>query len=128
MGHRYVPDSNHASQVDKSRFTREIVQESYRFIHNNVILELSRYLQLPDDAGSKQQPKVSSHLPPFQTLTSFDSDNKWILMASVRVVNGNDPDQMQQGIGELTAIKTEFEGCFDFHMVDRHTLDTRVKF
>lgn len=49
-------------------------------------------------------------------------------MASVRVVNGNDPDQMQQGIGELTAIKTEFEGCFDFHMVDRHTLDTRVKF
>ncbi|TVY14131.1 Mediator of RNA polymerase II transcription subunit 18 [Lachnellula arida] len=109
------------------RFTREIIQECYRFINNNVIFELSRYLQLPDDAGNKQQPKISTHLPPFQSLIAFDSENKWILTASVRVANGNDPDQMQQGIGELTTVKTEFEGCFDLHMVDRHTVDTRVK-
>jgi mediator of RNA polymerase II transcription subunit 18 len=89
---------------------------------------LSRYLQLPDDGGNKAQPKINTQLPPFQKLTPFDAENKWILTASVRVINGNDPDQMQQGIGELTAIKSEFEGCFDFRMVDRHTLDTRVKF
>jgi mediator of RNA polymerase II transcription subunit 18 len=117
-----------SSQLNKSRFTREIIQECYRFIHSNVIFELSRYLQLPDDGGNKAQPKISTQLPPFQQLTPFDAENKWILTASVRVINGNDPDQMQQGIGELTAIKSEFEGCFDFRMVDRHTLDTRVKF
>jgi len=109
------------------RFTKEIIQECYRFINNNVVFELSRYLQLPDHAGNKQQPNISTHLPPFQSLVAFDLENKWILTASVRVANGNDPDQMQQGIGELTTVKTEFEGCFDLHMVDRHTVDTRVK-
>lgn len=111
------------------------------------MFELSRYLQLPEEvetqdtqetqetqgegegeADSKPpQKELLGPLPPFSSLTPFDGEDKWILTISAKVLNGNDPDQMQQGIGELMAIKTEFEGCFDFHTVARQTLDTRVK-
>ncbi|KAF4637330.1 hypothetical protein G7Y89_g744 [Cudoniella acicularis] len=77
------------------RFTRQVIQECYRFINGNVVFELSRYLQLPEDIESKSPPNTNNPLPSFNTLVSFDSENKWILMASVRVFNGNDPEQMK---------------------------------
>lgn len=99
-----------------------MVQECHRFINGNVIFELSRYLQLPNARASFNDP-----LPAFEELSPFDSENKWILTISVRVVNGKDVDQVQQGITELMAVKTEFEGCCHFHVVPRLTLDTRTK-
>jgi mediator of RNA polymerase II transcription subunit 18 len=59
---------------------------------------------------------------------SFDLDDKWTLVASVVVENGADQDQLQQAIDELLAVKTDFEGVFDLQALDRHILDTRVKF
>ena len=100
-----------------------MVQERHLFVNGNVIFELSRYLQLP--AGI--QPNYNSPLPDFESLHPFDEENKWILLISVRVANGKDPDQVQQGVSELMGVKNEFEGCFNFHMVDRHTLDTRTR-
>ncbi|KAG9235052.1 mediator complex, subunit Med18 [Amylocarpus encephaloides] len=111
------------------RFTRQMIQECYQFINGNVLFELSRYLQLPEDVDgtSQTQSHFDSPLPAFEHLTPFDSQNKWVLTISANVFNGKDQVQMQQGISELMAIKTEFEGCFNFHMVGRLTLDTRVK-
>lgn len=108
--------------LNNYRFTRQMVQECHRFINGNVIFELSRYLQIPDERASFNDP-----LPAFEALSPFDSGNKWILTISVRVVNGKDVDQVQQGIGELMAVKTEFEGCCHFHVIPRLTLDTRTK-
>ncbi|KAH6674510.1 mediator of RNA polymeras-like protein II transcription subunit 18 [Halenospora varia] len=111
------------------RFGRQIIQESYRFVNGNVIFELSRQMQLQEDVEkeNKSAPDANAPLPPLGSLSTFDSEGKWILTATVRVFNGNEPEQVQPAIGELTTTKSEFEGCFDFHMVDRHTLDTRVK-
>ncbi|RDL37775.1 Uncharacterized protein BP5553_05208 [Venustampulla echinocandica] len=108
-------------------FSRQFIHECYRFVHGNAMFELSRYLQLPEEGESTQPEDLLGALPPFESLTPFDGEDKWILTISAKVLNGNDPDQMQQGIGELMTIKTEFEGCFDFHTVARHTLDTRLK-
>jgi mediator of RNA polymerase II transcription subunit 18 len=75
-------------------------------------------------------PTIRSRLPAYDTLTPFDSENKWILTASAVVFNGNDPEQMQKGVDELLEAKSDFEGCFDFQTpaVDtRHIFDTRVK-
>jgi mediator of RNA polymerase II transcription subunit 18 len=116
--------------INTCRFIREIIQEGYRFVHGNVVLDLTRYLQIPFDLQEREnkiQPKISSQLPTFESLTPFDSENKWVLMARVEVMNGNDPEQMQIGIDELVAVKTEFDGCFDFQLIDRQTLDTRAK-
>ena len=101
-----------------------MVQECYRFINGNVIFDLSRYLQLPAES---QASDYNSPLPAFEALTPFDDENKWILMISVRVANGKIPDQTQQAVSELITTKDEFEGCFNFHIVDRLTMDTRTK-
>ena len=99
-------------------------------MHGNVVLELTRYLEIPvnlHQAENKVQPKINSRLPAFEALVPFDSENKWVLTARVEVANGNDPEQMQRGIDELVAIKTDFEGCFEFQVLERNTFDTRVK-
>jgi mediator of RNA polymerase II transcription subunit 18 len=109
-----------------SRFTKELVQECYRFVHGNVVFDFSRYLQLPP-SETEPASSIRTRLPAYESLTPFDSENKWVLMASALVLNGNNPDHMQKGIDELMTVKTDFEGCFDFQALDRHIFDTRVK-
>jgi mediator of RNA polymerase II transcription subunit 18 len=73
------------------------------------------------------KPTVNKSLPPFESLTPFDAENKWIMTASLQVLAANDLDYMQKGTEALMKIKTDFEGCFDFQIRDRHIFDTRVK-
>ncbi|KAL2073194.1 hypothetical protein VTL71DRAFT_10518 [Oculimacula yallundae] len=99
--------------IIKHKFIGEVIQESNRFVHGDVVFELTRYLQLP--VNESEGPSYSrSELPAFDTLTPFDSENKWILTAFTVVTKGDDPDQMKKGIDQLVAIKGDFEGCFDF--------------
>lgn len=107
-------------------FQREMIQECYRFVYEDIVFDLSRYLQIPE--GNDVYGGISTRLPPFEALNAFDGENKWILTANVGVLNGNDPTQMQKGVDELVAVKMEFEGCFDFQALERHIFDTRVKF
>jgi mediator of RNA polymerase II transcription subunit 18 len=117
-------------QSNGHKFIRENIQECYRLILGNIVFCLGRYLQFPrgeQDVGDNGQPTPNRRLPAFECLAPFDADNKWIITARVEVLNGNDPEQMQKGIDELMAIKSDFEGVFDFQVIDRHTFDTRVK-
>lgn len=117
--------SNISSCLTTSRFSTEIIQESNRFVHGNVVFELNRYLQLtPNDTPSS----FRTELPPFEALIPFDGENKWTLTASALVLDGTNPEQMQKGIDELVAVKRDFEGCFEFQALDRHIFDTRIKF
>ena len=103
-----------------------MIQECHRFVLNNMVFDLSRYLQLPP---TEAEPPfgIRSQLPAYESLTPFDPENKWILTVSNVVFNGNIPDQMQQGIDELMQVKTDFQGCFNLKALDRHALDTRLK-
>jgi mediator of RNA polymerase II transcription subunit 18 len=104
-----------------------MIQECHRFVLGNVVFDFSRYLQLPP---SETEPvsSIRSKLPAYNSLIPVDSESKWVLTASVLVFNGSNPDHMQKGINELMTVKTDFEGCFDFHPLDRLVFDTRVKF
>lgn len=106
-----------------------MIEETYRFVLGNVVFCLTRYLRIPDHLQEKEQdgsPRINSKLPAFETLVPFDPEDKWILTASVEVLNGNDPEQVQRGVDELISVKSEFEGCYDFQLMDRHIFDTRV--
>lgn len=92
-----------------------------------MLFEFSRYLQLPP-SEMESISAIRSRLPEYESLIPFDSEGKWILMASATVFNGNSPEYMQKGIDELMMAKDDFEGCFDFQAMDRHIFDTRVKF
>ncbi|PBP18083.1 putative Mediator of RNA polymerase II transcription subunit 18 [Diplocarpon rosae] len=99
---------------------------NHRHVTKIPVFELTRYLEFPASEGEPVG-KIRSQLPAFSTLLPFDSENKWILTASVLVAKGDDPQQMKKGMDQLVAIKTDFEGCFDFKAMDRHIFDTRVK-
>ena len=43
------------------------------------------------------------------------------------MLNGNDQEHVQKGIDELLSIKDVFEGYFDFPLLERRMLDTRVR-
>ena len=104
-----------------------MIQESNRFVHGDVIFELTRYLQFP--VGENDNPStIRNELPDFESLTPFDSENKWILTASTIVTRGDNPQQVKKGTDQLVAIKDDFDGSFDFRGLDRHIFDTRVKF
>ncbi len=108
-----------------SRFIREIIQEGYRFVHEDVVFEMSRYLQLPRDGVEALG--IRSHLPPYESLIPFDPESKWMLTASVIISDKDDPEQMKKGSAKLMFCKSELEGVFDLKVLDRLTLDTRVK-
>jgi len=76
---------------------------------------------------SEGKPKVNHVMPPYEDLSLFDGDDKWILMAKVDAWNGSDPEQMKRATEELLAVKTDFEGLFDLEVKDRLIFDTRVK-
>ncbi|KAF7866961.1 hypothetical protein EAF04_005801 [Stromatinia cepivora] len=120
---KLLQDSNH-------RFTREMIQECHRTVHNNIVFTLSRYSEIPSEfqeVDSNSRPKVNSRLPPFELLEPFDAEDKWILTASVEVQNGSDPDHMKSAMAELSGVQEEFRGCFALKAADRHTFDTKVK-
>ncbi|PBP19054.1 putative Mediator of RNA polymerase II transcription subunit 18 [Diplocarpon rosae] len=99
---------------------------NHRHVADNPVFELTRYLEFPASEGEPAW-TIRGQLPAFNTLLPFDSENKWILTASVLVAKGDDPQQMKNGMDQLVAIKADFEGCFDFKAMDRHIFDTRVK-
>ncbi|KAB8288864.1 hypothetical protein EYC80_010767 [Monilinia laxa] len=117
-------------QASNHRFTREVIQECHRTVHNNIVFTLSRYFEIPpvfQEVDDNSRPKVNSRLPPFELLEPFDAEDKWILTASVEVQNGNDPDHMKIAMAELSGAQEDFKGCFALKAADRHTFDTKVK-
>lgn len=105
------------------RMACEIVEEVQRFVHDHVMFELYRILLLP-----LQSEPSPTRIPPFEDLTLFDSEDKWILRANVVVLDGMDQAQMTEGVKLMAKIKSDFEGFIDFGLKDRLIHDTRVKF
>ena len=75
----------------------------------------------------RPQPNFSTVLPSYDSLLPFDSENKWIVKARVDVQNANDQELVQKGIDELLAFREAFEGYFEFPVLERRMLDTRVR-
>jgi mediator of RNA polymerase II transcription subunit 18 len=116
--------------INISRFVLELIEEGYRFAHGNVVIYLTRFLTIPLSAqewDSDGRPKVNSSMPPYEVLSPFDDENKWVLMAKVELTNGNDQELVRRGTEELLALKADFEGLFDFQVKDRLIFDTRVR-
>jgi mediator of RNA polymerase II transcription subunit 18 len=109
---------------------KEIIEEGYRFIQGNVIILLHRYLDIPSGlqvTANGPQANFGTVLPSYDSLVPFDSENKWIVTARVDVLNANDQEYVQKGIDELLSVKEAFEGLFDFKVLERRMLDTRVR-
>ena len=116
--------------ANSRRFTGEVIEEGYRFVHDYVSIYVTRYIDVTaelQDVEYKGKPKVNKSMPPFESLSPYDADNKWIMTVSLQVLSASDLENMQKGTEQLMKIKTDFEGLFDLQLRDRHIFDTRVK-
>ncbi len=111
-------------------YSTEQIREAYYAYRDNVIFRLSRDLQRPKQveagATSGNAKAITGPLPSFEELQPFDGENKWTLTASVEISDGNQPLLMQRGLDQLAQVKHDFGGVFEFGMIPRRQLDTRV--
>jgi hypothetical protein len=108
-------------------FSREMIEEGYRVVHKNVTFTLHRFLLFPNLAADASSGPTPAPIPPFEDLKVWDPENKWILMAKVRVENGRDQELLNLGMEELLKVQNDMDGCFNLKNSDRLHLDTRVK-
>lgn len=116
--------------TNSGRFAGECIEEGYRFIHEYVVIYITRILTISDESQEveyKGKPKVNETLPPFENLSPYDAENKWVMTISLQVLAASDLENMQKGTDELMKMKADFEGLFDLQIRDRHIFDTRVK-
>jgi Med18 protein len=64
-------------------------------------------------------------LPPFEEYLPFDAENKWVITASVEILDGT-PVLLQKGLEQLIQVKQELAKIIDFVVIPRRQLDTRV--
>lgn len=117
------------NKLTRARFAREIVRDGYRFVHGNVLFELFRMIVLHPEGEISN---LGNPLPPLDQLVLFDSENKWCLMASIKIDAGADrissQKLSQEATEELLRVKTAFEGSdVNLKVTDRLFFDTRVK-
>lgn len=80
-----------------------------------------------------ETPNLGNPLPPLDDLVLFDSENKWCLMASIKIDAGVDRTESSQKLNqeateELLRVKTAFDGSdINLKVTDRLFFDTRVK-
>ncbi len=61
------------------------------------------------------------------SLAPVDASGGYLLQASIRVVDGSNPELMSRGTSELMGFKESLKGCLDLRAVERLALDTRIK-
>ncbi|KAI9748471.1 MAG: hypothetical protein M4579_007215 [Chaenotheca gracillima] len=111
----------------------EYVLEGHRFAHKNMNLLLHRILRFPADSGSGQSDKSGGlkapwkSLPPYNSFSPLDPSNALVLEASIRIQDGNKPETMTLGMGELKAFRDAMKGVVEMEVGDRLALDTRVR-
>ena len=126
-----------------SSFVDEYILDGYRLIYNNVIFLLHRLLRFPateandtlaqkstETSKTKASMRVSAprdKIPPLGSLQSFDPSGTYILQASVRVIDGAKPELVTAATKELLAAQAELKGVVGLRVVDRLSLDTRIK-
>jgi len=94
---------------------------------DNVTFTLSRELQRPTLNGlSERRGSIPQILPALEDFVPFDAENKWVLKASVEVTDEKEGPLMQRGIDELLKAQNDLAGLYEFVILDRMVLDTRV--
>lgn len=109
------------------RHYSESLREIYNFYRDNVTFTLSRELQRKLQNGVMETdgstPQASSDIRDY---IPFDGENKWVLKASVEVTDEKEGPLVQRGIEELLKVQSDLAGLYEFSILDRAVLDTRV--
>ncbi|KAG5929446.1 hypothetical protein E4U53_002451 [Claviceps sorghi] len=120
-------------QDNNFRFKTEILEENHRFFRDDIEFCLTRHYFVKGIANytslesrGDQQSSPLTALPAWSAVTPVDSQNRWILLVKVHVLQDNKPDEIRKCQDLLMSVRGELEGAFDFKAIDRKVHDTRI--
>lgn len=105
----------------------ETIKETYDIYHreNPVEFHLVRYYNIPKEGTHYTGP--FSPLPSFESLQKADPAGKWMLFATIRVLDDQSPEKVKEARDLLLKIKADLEPCgFNFKAIDRKFYDTQL--
>ncbi|KAF2840850.1 hypothetical protein M501DRAFT_1023203 [Patellaria atrata CBS 101060] len=105
-------------------YLSEHILEGHRVVHENVIVLLHRLLRFPPEMRSRQAPR--EQLLPLNDLNPFKAQTGYVIQASIRISEPK-PEIIKKALAELTKFKDQVKGIVDLTVVDRLSLDTRIK-
>lgn len=111
--------------AEKSRYVNQFIAPTQRFVHNNVVIRVSRILSVPEGTGALEP--LDAPTPVLEDCRPVDPSGSYLFEAYVRVEDGTNSKLMEQAMQELMAVKNQLEGAVDLRVPDRLSLDTRVK-
>lgn len=111
-------------ELTSSSLTSDQIEHAYLFFRDDIEICLHRLMLTgPRD---QQQPSPANPLPPWDNLTNVDDLQQWMLQIKLHVLEDNKPDEVRKAHEELSALKAELEGVFQFETIDRLFFDSRV--
>ncbi|KAK4549779.1 hypothetical protein LTR36_005080 [Oleoguttula mirabilis] len=107
------------------KYTNQFITPMERFVHNNVVIRVSRVLSVPEGTGALEP--LDAPTPVLADCRPVDPSGSYLFEACVRVEDGTNSKLTEQAMSELQALKNQLEGAVDLRVPDRLSLDTRVK-
>lgn len=114
-----------SGKLTSSSLTSDQIEHAYLFFRDDIEICLRRLLH-PVPLGQKDPATPSNPLPPWDSIANVDELDQWMLEVKLHVLQDNKPDEVRKAQEELVAMKTELEGVFQFEVIERQFLDTRV--
>lgn len=78
------------------------------------------------DQQKDESAEPSNPLPPWEAFDNVDDLDQWMVVVKTHVLEDNKPDEVRKAQEQLVALKNELEGVFQFEVIERQFLDTRV--
>ncbi|KAL2355707.1 mediator complex, subunit Med18 [Cryomyces antarcticus] len=107
------------------RYVTKYMLEGQRLVCKNIVILLHRILRFPAEHDTDEA--MNTQLPTYTSMRPLDEAESYVLQASVRILDGSKPENLATGTEELLAFKELMKGAVDLSVVDRLSLDTRVK-
>ncbi|KAH7305985.1 mediator complex, subunit Med18 [Stachybotrys elegans] len=118
---------------NQHQFKNETIEETYRFVRDDVEFTLVRHHPIrpiveyvPFETRTNAPAPPISNLPSWESLAPIDQQDRWILQVKTHVLQDNQPEEIRKAQEKLLAIRSEFDGVFNFRPIDRKVYDTRI--
>jgi mediator of RNA polymerase II transcription subunit 18, fungi type len=112
-----------STHADFASAVHQQLAHGFRFAHGNVNIYC---LQMYDILFDKDI-KIDQQVPHLKDCRPLDQAYSIIVHAHVTIDDSSNPTLIAQASSELLKLKDDFEGCINFQVPDRPSLDTRYR-
>ncbi|RMY77964.1 hypothetical protein D0863_00969 [Hortaea werneckii] len=111
--------------TNNCRYVTQYIAPTTRFVHHNIIVNISRPYSLPEGHGALEP--LDAPILPLSDCKPVDPSGAYVFIASIRIEDGKNSKLTEQAMAELLGFKKQMEGAVDLRLPERLSLDSRVK-